>query len=286
MNLAPNDFSLPRAVVSIGMFDGVHCGHRELLHRLRTQGRDYRAPTVVVTFDPHPRAVIAHGSSPAMLSTLAERLSLLEQTGNVDHCLVLPFDGVLSQQSADDFVVKLLVAKLGMRALVVGENFSCGQARRGDVVRLRALGKEFGYSVDALDLVPSPAQRGAENLTRCSSTHARHLVQAGDVRAAAAVLQRPHELSGTVASAPDRGAMHVAVPDSVCAPALGLYWGAARRNSGWDGWRPAILSVGAETTTPGRLRVALAPQHEDAPWAEGEQLSMRFLDRAAAHAAL
>ena len=83
------------SAVSIGMFDGVHRGHRRVLKLLRQEGRRLRLPTAVVTFDPHPRAVLQPAAAPAMLSTLDDRLSLLEQTGDADYCIVLSFDDAL-----------------------------------------------------------------------------------------------------------------------------------------------------------------------------------------------
>ena len=118
----PSEFNLSGSVVSIGMFDGVHRGHRRVLRKLRDQGLTLRLPTVLVTFDPHPLATLRPESCPALLSTLEGRMGLLEATGHVDYCLVLKFDGERSAESADDFVRRTLVGMLGMRSLIVGEN--------------------------------------------------------------------------------------------------------------------------------------------------------------------
>ncbi len=134
---------LAASVVSIGTFDGVHRGHRDVLAALRNAGRTLGLPTVLLTFDPHPRAFLQPLSAPRMISTVDDRIALLAQSGAVDHCLVLPFDRALSEASADDFVRGLLLSRLGMRRLVVGANFRCGRGRQGDVDYLASLARRM-----------------------------------------------------------------------------------------------------------------------------------------------
>src|SRR3984885_6085555 len=125
----PSEFNLSGSVVSIGMFDGVHRGHRRVLRKLRDQGLTLRLPTVLVTFDPHPLATLRPESCPPLLSTLEGRMDFLPCPGDVDYCLVLKFDRQRSAESAEAFVRGTLVEKLGMRSLIVGENFACGSGR-------------------------------------------------------------------------------------------------------------------------------------------------------------
>src|SRR5258705_201002 len=161
------------SVVAIGTFDGVHRGHRRLLQTLRETGAALRLPTIVVTFDPHPRAVLRPDQAPALLVSVEQRLELLALTGAADHCLVLPFDRRISEATAREFVARTLVRRLRMSALVVGENFRCGRGRSGDIALLRALGTEFGFTVHALAL-----RSDAESTLQppCSSTEMRRLI--------------------------------------------------------------------------------------------------------------
>jgi riboflavin kinase/FMN adenylyltransferase len=190
------DAQARECVVSIGVFDGVHCGHGRVLGALREAGARHALPTVVVTFDPHPRLVLQPHRTVPMLVSLRHRLSLLTATGNVDRCVVVPFDRRQAEQSADDFVRKTLVERLGMRALVVGENFVCGRGRVGTVDYLRKLGERFGFAVDP---VAMDVRHEGELSVPSSSTETRRLIQAGHLTRAAALLGRPHELECVVA---------------------------------------------------------------------------------------
>lgn len=204
-------------VVSIGVFDGVHRGHRPVLGTLREAGARRALPTVVVTFDPHPRLVLQPHRALPMLVSLRRRLSLLAATGNVDRCIVVPFGQLQREQSADDFVRETLVERLGMHALVVGENFVCGRGRVGTVDYLRKLGTRFGFAVEPVAMDMS---RGDEPGVPSSSTETRRLIQAGHVTRAAALLGRPHELECVVAGSltPDFG-YELTLPPGMCVPA-------------------------------------------------------------------
>jgi riboflavin kinase/FMN adenylyltransferase len=271
----PSEAGLQGAVVSIGMFDGVHRGHRRVLRELREQGRERRLPTVVITFDPHPRAVLRPDARPVLLSSLEDRMGLLAMTGSVDYCLVLPFDRQRSGESADDFVQHTLVDGLGMHALVVGENFACGSKRSGTIDYLRGLGASKGFTVLPVPLHETGARKGA---THCSSTETRRLIQAGDIASAAAMLERPHELCGTVLPA-GLGArvMDVALPCDMCTPPSGDYAGAARKKGSGAAWIAATLQVRG-SGQPSAHTVRLYTEG-DAGVASGDLVSLRFLDQ-------
>jgi riboflavin kinase/FMN adenylyltransferase len=263
-------------VVSIGMFDGVHTGHRRVLHSLRATGQMRGLATVVVTFDPHPRAVLHPQSPPELLVSLEDRIELLELTGMVDHCLVLPFDRQASQVSAPDFVQHTLVEHLGMRALIVGENFRCGRARAGDIELLRSLGIVHGFTVHPVTMrLPSES---SDNLP-CSSTEMRRLISSGDIVRAAMGLTRPHEMSGTVSrtSAHADCVDEVTLQNGMCAPAAADYTGAVRNKLSASQWVPALLQVRHQDDR--RRTVRLMASH-DLPFARGDVLALRFLNRA------
>lgn len=232
----------PAQVVAIGMFDGLHIGHRQVLQRLRALGDRLGLPTLVLTFDPHPRSVVGRQPPPRLLCTVDERLDLLAASGLVDATLVLPFDAARSQEPVERFVADTLVGMLGARALVVGANFACGHQRRGTVDRLQALGADHGMQVHALPL--RPAAVTADPLA-CSSTVIRGLIQAGDVAAAAQLLGRPHALTADPVRWNDCAGV-ARLPPAMCRPAVGRYRGAVAGSGGSHGWMPAILDVMAD----------------------------------------
>lgn len=258
---------LAASVVSIGTFDGVHRGHRAVLAELRAAGRALGLPTVLLTFDPHPRAFLQPHSAPRMISTVDDRIALLAESTAVDHCLVLPFDRALSEASAEDFVRGWLLARLGMRRLVVGANFRCGRGRQGDIDCLGQLGEANGYTVNPVPL------RATDAAVRCSSTEARRLIQSGDVRAAAALLARPHEIRAmVVARAPTRagGAAEIRLPEGICLPPTGQYAGAVRAQGDAARWSQALVHL---TETDGMARVFSEAGFAPMP---GSAVSVRF----------
>jgi len=270
-------FEAVGAVVSIGMFDGVHRGHQRVLQTLRMAGRRLGLPTVVITFDPHPRAVLRPQSAPAMLVSLEDRIELLTLTGAADHCLVLPFNRRASEESAHDFVKHTLVERLHMRALVVGDNFCCGRGRTGDIALLRTLGTELGFTVH-----PVALRSRSESTAHppCSSTEMRRLIQSGDIAGASAGLARPHEMTGTVSRLAEqaRRVIEVTLPNGMCTPAADHYTGAVRNKHAASPWIPALLQVRHESgMQPKTVRLVA---RDDVPAAYGDILALRFLERA------
>jgi len=274
----PRQFKLSGSAVSIGMFDGVHRGHRRVLTTLRDRGLALQLPTVLVTFDPHPLATLRPDFCPALLSTLEGRMSLLASTGHVDYCLVLKFDRDRSTESADDFVRHTLVDTLGMRSLVVGENFACGSGRQGNIRYLASLGDRLGF-----DLCPVPLRPNAcfETGAHCSSTETRRLIQQGDIAGANAMLDRPYELPGTVLgpSEPACRLIDVEVPPGMCVPAVGDYAGTVKKQNLGAPWIGAILQVREQHPQKGARTVRLLVE-TDTKIALGDAMSVRFLDRA------
>jgi len=267
---------LAASVVSIGTFDGVHRGHRAVLAELRAAGRSLGLPTVLLTFDPHPRAFLQPQSAPHMISTVDDRIALLAECGAVDHCLVLPFDRAVSEATAEEFVRDLLVARLGMRRLVVGANFRCGRGRQGDVDYLNQLGTAHGYTVDPVRLRATDAAGAG---VRCSSTETRRLIQSGDVHAAAALLARPHEIRAMVvgrAHVRASGAAEIRLPQGICLPPVGQYAGAVLAQAGAGHWRPALVHL---AEADGTARVFSDAQFAPTP---GSAVSVRFLGAASA----
>lgn len=170
------------SVVTMGVFDGFHRGHQALAKRAVQHGVRLRLPTLLVTFDPHPLSVTCPERAPRALLSVEDRIELALSQG-VDGVVVLPFTRATAATSAEVFVSDGLVARLGVRKLVVGSNFRCGRGGAGDVDYLEAAGVWHGFDVEALDLV-----RVGERT--CSSTEVRRLLAAGDVETAGQLLGR------------------------------------------------------------------------------------------------
>lgn len=222
MNVAREPAGLPAAKrsVAVGTFDGVHRGHRRVIDAARRAG----LRTTVVTFDPHPRAVL--GGRVELLATLERRLELLADAG-VEDALVLSFDEQLATLPADEFAERMLRG-VGAETVAAGETFRFGRGREGDLDLLDRL----GFDVRRVPLV--------ENV---SSSRVRELAHAGEIERAALLLGRPPEVEGVVVRGDGRGrelgfpTANLDVPDALLVPPDGVY-------AGWTNGRLAAVSIG------------------------------------------
>ena len=261
-------------MVTIGVFDGVHRGHAQLIGQAVRRARDLSVPCVLMTFDPHPSEVIRPGSHPAQLTTLRRRAELVEQLG-ADVFFVLPFTAELSRMPADEFVHEVLVERLHVAEAVVGDNFTFGHKALGNVDLLRALGQRFGFTAGGVNLL---SQGG---LT-FSSTYIRSCIDAGDVAAAATALGRPHRVEGIVVRGDQRGrsigypTANLSTPRHTAIPADGVYAchfvhrGRALAAAG---------SIGTNPTFSGRERRVEAFVLDVDEDFYGEQVALDFVDR-------
>ena len=186
-------------VVTVGSFDGVHLGHQAVLAEVARRARAAERASVLVTFEPHPLAVINPQAAPPLLTTGPERREILAQTP-IDYALFLRFDRALARLSPEEFVRDVLLACCGTQDLVFGYDHGFGRNRSGDVETLRRLGAELGFAVD---VVP-PADVEGEPV---SSGRIRRAVAGGDLRTAARLLGRPYSVSGRVTTGERRGRM-------------------------------------------------------------------------------
>ncbi|GAA2079462.1 bifunctional riboflavin kinase/FAD synthetase [Aeromicrobium halocynthiae] len=233
------------AAVTIGTFDGVHRGHQHLLARTREVADGL--PVVAVTFEPHPLAVTRPDRAPVLLTTVERRVELLHEHG-ADEVRVLGFTAEMAAWSPAEFVDRALVEDLEARHVVVGESFRFGARAAGDTDFLREHCARLGVSAEPLTLL-----RDGE----FSSTQVRRHVAAGDLLAAARVLGRPHEVSGTVTPGDQRGrdlgypTANVPVDERFAVPPDGVYAGrlvvAGTRY-------PAAVSIGTNPTFDGTQR--------------------------------
>ena len=182
--------------LTIGNFDGVHRGHQAMLARLTEAGDDLALPSAVLTFDPHPREFFARDGAPPRLSTIRGKLEQFRAAG-VQQVYVARFDAQLAAMTADDFIERMLVGRLGVRWVLVGEDFRFGRGRTGDLAVLRAAARSF--SVEAMRTVAIDGERA-------SSTAVRRALAAGDLAHAARLLGRSYAMTGRVAHGDKLGA--------------------------------------------------------------------------------
>jgi len=189
---APSDRA---CALTIGNFDGVHRGHQAMLALLNSEARHRGLPSCVLTFEPHPRDYFAkltpaRGQAPARIATLRDKLSELARCG-IDQAVILPFNAALAAQSAQSFVEDLLLAQLGVRYLLVGDDFRFGAQRSGDYALLDQAGERLGFDVARMN---SYEVHGL----RVSSSAVREALSGGDMAQAARLLGRPYSVSGHV----------------------------------------------------------------------------------------
>jgi riboflavin kinase/FMN adenylyltransferase len=235
------------SVVALGVFDGVHRGHRLIVARAAAAAHERGLPAVVVSFDPHPAAVLRPDFAPLMLTTLERRIALLRSVG-VDEVVVLPFTRELSQRTPAEFAEAVLRDSLHAELVVVGASWRFGHKAAGDVALLR----ELGFDVDGVELL-----RDDEVV---SSSGIRAMIAAGDVSGAAAALDRPHLVEGPVVRGDARGrelgypTANLALDPGIAVPADGVYAGWLLRDNGEGSRLPAAISVGTNPTFDGTER--------------------------------
>src|SRR5512133_534343 len=181
---------LEGSVVTIGNFDGVHRGHAELFRHLKDRGARLGLPTVAVTFEPHPLAVLAPGAAPLLITTFAQKAALIAAAG-IDYLAVINFTPVFSLRSAESFVHDVLCASLGMRHIIIGHDYAFGRDRQGNYETLSRLGGECGFALEDIEPV-------GEGGIIYSSSLARRMIANGDMPGATQVLGRYHVISGQV----------------------------------------------------------------------------------------
>ncbi len=236
-------------VVTLGNFDGVHLGHRAVLTALLDAGHALGLPSVAVTFEPHPVAVLHPERAPELLAPGPLRDDLLATTG-IDGLLVLAFTREFAALTPEEFVQQVFVDALGAKAVVVGEDTRFGVRNSGNVDTLRELGDRYGFEVVAL------ADVGEGQ--RWSSSGIRGALRAGDVAAAAAVLGRPHRVVGTVVHGHHRGrelgypTANLSSDTQGLVPTEGVYAGWLTRldlpHEAMDRTLPAAVSIGTNPT--------------------------------------
>lgn len=280
LDQVPDSSGRPRCV-AIGFFDGVHKGHQQIVGRAVQQAAEQDALSLVLTFDPHPNAVLHAAGAPRVLTPLEVKAELVAGLG-VAELLVVPFDLEFSRISPEDFCRIVLSDRLSARSVMVGSNFHFGFRGVGTPEVLASYGREHGFTVETISLV---ARKGGA----ISSTRIRTLVTEGDVEEAAELLGRPHLLVGKVVGGAGRGrdlgmptANLAADAPDVVVPAPGVYVTRSTfgREGPWIEGRPSVTSVGTNPTfeTDGILRVeTFVLDFQGSVY--GQAMSVEFLSR-------
>jgi riboflavin kinase/FMN adenylyltransferase len=245
------------AVVAIGVFDGVHRGHRSLLDAARAEADERHLPLAVVTFHPHPLAVVRPGTEPEQLATIRHRVELLSAAG-ADAVNLLAFTEELSQTEPEEWVQQTLVA-MPARAVLVGEDFRFGHLAAGDTDLLRALGQQHGF-----DVVTVPLLGDSASGQPWSSSLIRRAIHAGDMPTARSGLGRNHVVEGLVVHGDHRG-RDLGYPTANINPLAAGYGGpvALPADGVYAGWLVVNPHQPGTTHFPAAISVGTNPTFED-----------------------
>lgn len=236
---------LRRGVVTVGNFDGLHVGHREILRIVTERARARGGEAAVYTFEPHPRKVLRPDAAPRLLTTLEQKLELIEQAG-IDVTVLEPFDLAFAGQGAAEFVRDVLHARLRPQEVYVGYDFRFGHDREGSMRTLTEMGPHLGFAVT---IVPEVTIGDRD----VNSTRIRELLGEGRVEEAALLLARPYAVRGRVVEGDGRGrtlgfpTVNID-PENEVVPAVGVYAGRLRVLGGPPDPLPAVVNVGRRPT--------------------------------------
>ena len=212
------------AVITIGNFDGVHIGHQALFHEVIETAENMGGVSIAMTFEPHPIRVLKQNGHPPLITLYEQKVELIGRT-HIDILICIPFTREFAALSAEEFVGDLLVGKIGMKAIVVGEDYSFGKNRQGNIDLLKAYGPRYGFKVIVADWI----RMSKAFADRISSTKIRELVTEGMMEQAEKMLGRYYQIRGRVVTGRDRGGKLLGIPtanvnlhDELC-PKAGIY---------------------------------------------------------------
>lgn len=237
---------IKRSVVTLGVFDGVHLGHQQLLKHCRARAKRLKTDSVIYTFDPHPVRILFPEACPLLIHTMPQKLELIGKYG-IDICVVEPFTKRFSQLKPESFFKRILVERLKTQELIVGYDFTFGLERRGTIATLQGFGDKFGVKIHIVDAF-------LKNGHLISSTVIRKEIQEGEIRQANLLLGRSYFIDGRVIPGDGLG-RQLGFPtanlevDNELLPAFGVY--ATQTRVGLRRYN-SVTNVGARPTFCGK----------------------------------
>jgi riboflavin kinase/FMN adenylyltransferase len=261
-------------VLTLGVFDGLHLGHQRIMQMVVERARAAEAVPTVITFDPHPRAVLHPESAPPLLQTLDQRLAAFQVLG-IEQAIVIHFNREFAGQDARTFLSETVFERLQAKEVYLGKGFAFGKNRGGNIDLLREMSKELGFVADEVDEVRL-------NDRRISSSVIRKLLAEGEINRARRMLGRPYGVEGVIIRGARRGRtigfptanLH---PQNRVIPKFGVYATATLIN---DEWRRGITNVGVRPTFENEAEPSIETYIFDYKGdLYGDVLRVRFLHR-------
>jgi riboflavin kinase/FMN adenylyltransferase len=269
-----------KAVITIGTFDGVHLGHRQVLNQLRAEARRIGGESVLITFDPHPRAVLqSAGQSPiSLLNTLAEKQALLANTG-IDHLVIIPFTPAFAALEAEAYIRDFLVSRFHPHSIIIGYDHHFGTGRRGNYQLLEQYQQQYNYQLIEIT-------EHTLNAIAISSTRIRKSLLEGDVATARQALGYPYQLEATVVTGNKLGrtigypTANLQLTDATkLVPGNGVYAVKIERQNTEGGSMGGMMNIGLRPTVNGTQRVMEVNIFDFDEDIYGQTLSITFIAR-------
>lgn len=263
------------AVVTSGTFDGVHLGHQKILSRIKEVCATIGGESVLITFHPHPRMVIQGAKDLQLLTTIEEKITLLEANG-VQHLLIIPFNREFSELSSEEFIHKILIDTIGTKKLVIGYDHRFGKNREGGFDYLQTNAQRYGFEIEEIP------RQDLDHVTVSSSKIRKSLLE-GDVHLADEFLGRPYSLSGTIVKGKQLGrtigypTANIQIPEEYkLVPANGVYAvQVLYQGQSYGG----MLNIGTRPTVDGTFRTIEVNIFEFDKEIYGEKLTVQFVQK-------
>ena len=268
--------SFSKAVITTGSFDGVHKGHVQLAQQIKQLATSIGGESVLITFNPHPRHVVALSAPPLyLLNTLTEKTGRLEAIG-IDHLVVVSFTKAFSEQSAETYVEDFLIKYFNPHTIVIGYNHKFGKNRVGDIDLLNKLAGQYGFQTHVVE-------KQLMDSIGVSSTKIREAIAEGDMRKATALLDYPYTLSGEVVHGDGRGKtigyptanIKVDETQQKLLPSLGAY---AVQVHTVAGQFSGMLNIGFKPTFYGETKAVEVHLFDFSNDLYGQEISIQFID--------
>ena len=267
----------PGGVITIGNFDGVHIGHQALFYEVIERAHAIKGTSIAMTFEPHPLRVLKKNVSPPLITMFEQKVELIERSG-IDVLISIPFTLEFAAISAQSFVEDLLVRRIGMKAIVVGEDYAFGKNREGDIDLLNSLAPRLGFEV----IVTSLIRTVQGTLERISSTAIRESVQAGEMQYACRMLGRHFQIRGTVEAGRDRGGKLLGFPtanlklEDELIPKTGIYAVTVETR---DGLLQGVANIGYSPTFDDRQFTVEVHILDFKEFIYGQRIRVNFIKR-------